>query len=116
MPTGLPTNGSLDQFLKDNEAKGRWLLNGIDRLDRAIESGSGWADPLRKSLRKRLELVLRNTRAEPISEEIQDHFVPLEGEFQSFSVHAIATVIRDSNDQTLLEVFSVRILEHELGV
>ena len=111
-PPGL----TIEQHLANNDTKGKWLHDGADRLERAYVDHPGMVYPEKLSLRKRIELVLKGTRAEPITGVIQDRYVPLKSDVDGFLMTMIAAAIMGCGDPSLLPVFKGIVLEDDLGM
>ncbi|WP_435036857.1 hypothetical protein [Pseudomonas neuropathica] len=100
----------------NNQQKADYLLEAISKLDSAQNLGRVAEYPYRKSLRERIKRVLVDTRAERLTEEIQDKYVPETGIFLPAPITVIAEDIKASTDKSLLDVFKGKILELEMGL
>ncbi|MNJ22169.1 hypothetical protein D3C81_793860 [compost metagenome] len=100
----------------NNQQKGDYLLEAISKLESAQSQGRFVEYPYRKSLRERIKRVLVGTKAEDLTEELQDRYVPETGTFSSAPVADTARAIKASSEESLIDVFKVEILELEIGL
>ncbi|MCT4498771.1 hypothetical protein N0U25_13280 [Pseudomonas sivasensis] len=99
----------------NNQEKGDYLLEAISKLESALSQGRFAEYPYRESLRERIKRVLVGTKAEILTEDIQDKYVPKNGVFLSDQLTDKAIAIKSSNRESLIDVFKVAVLEYEIG-
>jgi len=92
------------------------LLEAISHLEKSIDQGRFAEFPYRMSLRERIRLVLRGTRAECLTKDIQDRYVPTAGNFSPIPITVLAAAIKGSSDESLLKIFKAELLENDLGM
>ncbi|WP_434703075.1 hypothetical protein J3P85_19370 [Pseudomonas sp. Z1-12] len=100
----------------NNQEKGTYLLEAISHLERSIDQGRFAEYPYRMSLRERIRLVLLGTRAECLTKDIQDKYVPTVGDFSPVPITVLAAAIKGSSEESLVKIFKAELLEHELGM
>lgn len=100
----------------NNREKGEYLLDGALRLQSALDHGRLMEFPYRMSLRERIRRVLRGTRAECITANIQDKYLPKSGDFCVLTIMVLAGAIKDCSDESLIGVFREELFAYDLGV
>jgi len=100
----------------NNREKGEYLLDGISRLQSALDHGRLVEFPCRMSLRERIRRVLRGTKAECITENIQDKYLPKSGDFSVAPVTVLAAAIKGSSDDSLTKIFQDELFAFDLGL
>lgn len=100
----------------NNREKGEYLLDGISRLQSSLDQGRLMEFPYRMSLRERIRLVLRGTRAECITANIQDKYLPQSGDFSVIQITVLAAAIKGSSDESLIETFQDELFAFDLGL